>query len=133
MKFLKALILLTIFCSCKNRQEQETKLDIWNNIQKAIEVKDTFYLIKISADTVSCLGCNNGKDWTTKHDFFKNHIEQIDMVKNKTYTFQVEDLNNNDNFKKRYRINYKFKNHNLIYTILKGENKIEFRGVFSVP
>ena len=133
MKLLKTTILLVLFCSCKNTQEQQNNLDIWENIQKEVEIKNLNYLLKISNDTLSCLGCNNGKDWTTKHGFFNNHIEQMRTVKNKKYTYYVEEINSVGDFKKRYRINYEFKKYNLIYTLLESENEIRFQGVFSIP
>lgn len=132
MKLFKVLILFLLFCSCKKR-EQQKRLDIWENIQKEAEVNNLEYLLKISNDTLDCLGCNNGQDWATKQDFFNNHMNQIYQIKNKSYTYYVEKINGKESFNKRYRINYEFKNHNLIYTIIKNKNGIRFQGVFSIP
>lgn len=125
---------MVLFTFCKEipQKKQSSKLEIWEDIQKAVRVKDLDYLMQISQDTLDCIECNNGKSKVTKEVFFNNYIEQMNVPNNKKYSYYIEKINING-FHKRYRINYKYKNGNTIFTILVGDDKVKFQGVFSVP
>ncbi len=133
----KILFTILLFSSCFNKRENFQKYDTWEKIIESVEKKNIEYLLEISADTLQCLECNNGGSWVTKEDFFNKNIEQMKLPKNEVYTYFVERIQNDKGFSQRVRINYLEKNngneYNIIYTILKGEKKVRFLGVFSVP
>lgn len=131
------IVLLLISCS-NNKIQKETKLDVWESILQAVNQNNIDYLLEISADTLSCDECNYGESWIEKENFFRNHFEQMNLGRNDNYDFFVEDISTiNNGYDKRYRINYrkeyKGSKYNIIYTILEGENGIQFNGVYSVP
>ena len=105
----------------------------------AAKEKRIDYLLEISKDTLECIECNAGNSWITKEEFFRNYLHQIEISDTKEYLVYSEKYEDKSGFSKRYRINYAYsrtifgEHSNSIYTILTGEKRIQFQGVFSVP
>jgi len=132
------LILIILFSSCVNKTEVYKKLEIWENVLKAVEEENIDYLLKISSDSLQCLECNNGENWVKKEVFFKNNLDQMKLGDNKKYSYFEENISDvNSEFKERIRITYKKKykgnKYDIIYTILQNNNSLKFQGVFSIP
>lgn len=137
MKIIKTLITTILLTSCFTKIKEQPKLEVWETIQKAVKDKNIKYLLEISKDTLNCVECNNGKNKIIKEAFFNNHYEQMHLFKNDEYTYYEEKIDTIKGFNKLYRINYQEENkgnsYTIIYTLLKGDNKVKFQGVFSVP
>lgn len=127
------LLSLTLFTFCKRTPQVQPKLEIWEDVQKAVFARDIDYLLSISSDTLDCLECNMGESKVSKEDFFNNYLEEIDLLKNEDYSYFVEKINSGDGFEKRYRVNYRYKNGNTICTVLEGNGKIKFKGCLAIP
>lgn len=114
-------------------------MDVWEDIRTAVKEKRINYLQEISKDTLDCIECNKGESKVAKEEFFINYLEQMEQLDTKEYSVYAEKYEEVVGFNTRYRINYAFnkdrkmEGYNSIYTILKGENGIQFQGVFSVP
>lgn len=124
---------LTLFTFCNPQTKIQPKNEIWENIQKAVFNRDLDYLLSISADTLDCIECNEGKSKVTKENFFNNYIEEIDFLKDKEYRTFLDEIKTSYGSEKRYRVNYQFTNSNTICTILEGNGKIVFKGCFTIP
>lgn len=140
MKLIIKILFIGLFASCANQTNQNEEFErliIWEDIQNAIKENRISFLLDISKDTLECIECNDGKNRISKEEFFSEHIKQIKQPNNKKYSIQIEDIEDESGFNKRYRINYKEKfkgnNYNTIYTVLEKENKIQFQGVFGIP
>lgn len=129
---LKRLVLLFVvlfLVSCKKHE----KLEIWERIRAEVKANNFEYLLEISADTLECVECNNGKSSIIKEDFYKNYFYQMKLIEKNNYTFFTDTISN-DGYFKRHRINYSLDGKsNVIYTVLEGNNGILFLGVFGVP
>ena len=88
-------VFVTLFSSCEKNTKYFQKQDVWEKILKAVEEDNIDYLLKISSDTLQCIECNNGKDWISKENFFKNSFEDIRLSKNKKYSYFKESINEN--------------------------------------
>ena len=127
--------------SCANNQSQKEfeRLKIWEEIRIAAKEKRIDYLLEISKDTLECIECNDGKSWITKEEFFNNYLKQIEISETKEYNIYSEKYEEEKGFNRRYRINYSYggnergQMHNSIYTILTGEKRVQFQGVFGIP
>jgi len=131
-------IFIVLFSSCKKSTKNFQKQGVWEEILKAAEEDNIDYLLEISSDTLQCIECNNGRDWVKKEKFFRNNLDNIKLVKNRKYSYFIESINSlesefNEIIKITYKNKYKGNNYIVIYTILKGEEKIKFLGVSSVP
>jgi hypothetical protein len=131
-------IFIVLFSSCKKSTKNFQKQGVWEEILKAAEEDNIDYLLEISSDTLQCIECNNGRDWVKKEKFFRNNLDNIKLVKNRKYSYFIESINSlesefNEIIKITYKNKYKGNNYIVIYTILKGEEKIKFLGASSVP
>ncbi|MEM9051771.1 MAG: hypothetical protein AAGC47_06940 [Bacteroidota bacterium] len=114
-------------------------MKIWEEIRIAAKENRIDYLLEISKDTLQCIECNAGESWITKEEFFNNYLRQIEISDTKEYSVYSEEYEEEKGFNRRYRINYSYggngkgEKHNSIYTVLKGEKKVQFQGVFGVP
>lgn len=135
IKRITVLTLIMLILSCHDKKNQ--KNNEWEVILKAVKNKNIEYLLKISEDSLQCLECNNGESWVNKERFFRKNINQMSLASSKNYTLFVEGIKMEDGFNKRIRISYfekhKGNEYTIIYSILTGENKVKFLGVFSVP
>lgn len=132
------LIFIILLSSCKENTKNFKRLQVWEEIQEAVQKKNLSYLLNISSDSLQCLECNEGKDWVTKDVFFKDNFDQMKLGENESYGYFIENIEDlNIGFKERIRISYAKKHkgnkYDIIYTILRNENNIKFLGVFSVP
>ena len=125
------LFLLSINISCKKKESE--KLNFWEDFKHAVEVNNIEYLLDVSNDTLQCLSCNNGNDLIYRNDFFENHIDNIKIILDKDYLYDIEKIEDSGISKKIYRINYRFEKYNLIYTFIEFKSKKTYHGVFSVP
>lgn len=124
------IILLILLYSCDNKV---SKLQVWEEVKKEIKNKNIAYLSEISADTIKCIECNNGKNWITKELFYKNHFNQMEISLNKQYVF-FEQKNDDKKFNKKYKINYIINDkETIIYELLVNDDNVKFLGVFSSP
>jgi len=132
---------MVLIWSCTNSQNQKEfeRLEIWEEFRMAAKEKRIDFLLENSKDTLECIECNKGENWILKEEFFKNHLKQIELSETKEYSVFLERYESVKGFTERYRITYSYRGrgkreeHNSIYTILKGENSIQFQGVFGVP
>ena len=73
-----------------------------------------------------------------KEEFYTNHLNQIETSESNKYGIYSEKYEEEEGFTEKFRINYSYEGvngekYNNIYTILKGDKGIEFKGVYSVP
>ncbi len=133
------LISLIVFISCntQNNEQKLTKADsIWLKFAKAMESKDTDFLINNSLDTVSCFDCNidtnNEINYFDAGFIFKNHIDKImhlkSLSKQKYSTYEIDG--------NLIKIVYTVKSpkapegrYSLIFTLIKNNNKYYFQGM----
>lgn len=136
-------ILLTGLCFCniksniKDSDKQLTYADsIWLNFAKALEIKDTNFLINNSIDTVSCFDCNivinNEMNYFDSEFIFKNHIDKIMHLKSLTdKEYSISQIGEN-----MIKVVYNVKatkapedGYSLIFTLVKINGKHYFTGM----
>ncbi|CAL2107133.1 conserved hypothetical protein [Tenacibaculum sp. 190524A02b] len=135
----RILFILAIvgFFSCKNRihKERTTTLNSWEQIKTAVIKNNIAFLIENSTDTLNCIECNNGNNKIAKKLFYNEHFNQMDVIKNKEYSFFTKDINNSK-FNKKHKISYIINDkETMVYELLENTNtnKVIFLGVISIP
>ena len=136
-KLLISIAILILSCSNNQSQKEFDRLNIWEEIQRAVKEKNINYLLENSKDTLECIECNDGENWILKEEFFSKHFDQIVQRHKKEYIIHSEKYEGEKGFDKRYHINYSYEGkgekYNIIYKIIEGEKGIQFQGVFGVP
>lgn len=132
------LILILLVPSCITKAKSYQKLEIWENVLNAVKNENVNYLLEISSDSLKCIECNNGRDWVKKEVFFENHLNQMRLGEEKKYSYFKEDvIEKNSQFTEKFRVIYSKQNkgnkYEIVYTLLQGDNKIKFLGVYSIP
>ena len=130
------LIIALCFPSCRSERNSDYKNTIWEDFKKALENKNTSFLIENSLDSIKCIDCVEGQNEKLQFNkfIFQNHLKQlynVGLLKEKEYSNYITDS--------MIRINYSFKDltinesYSIIYMFDKVNNKYLFTGMITVP
>jgi len=121
----------------KDNDKQHSYADsIWLEFAKALELKNTVFLINNSLDTVSCFDCNidinNEKNYFESEFIFKNHIDKIMHLKSLTdKEYSISQVS-----EKIIKVVYNVKAskapegaYSLIFTLVKSKGRYYFKGM----
>lgn len=133
LKILCSVVLLTLL-SCIKTQKSKHKLEFWEKIKTAVLNEDLTYLLSISKDTLKCIECEEGKSKTSKEEFFKLYIGQMQDIKGQEYVVSTDTIQNElIRHRVTYQKSYKGNDYSIIYTLIENKEVVSFLGVESVP